>query len=99
MGTMLVFTNAIEGRDDEYNKWYNEIHLKDIVATPSFKSGKRFKVSDIQGFPAPEHRYLSIYEFDGPPQAAMENLTAATPNFQMTDALAADFKVLLVEDL
>jgi hypothetical protein len=48
-------------RDDEYNKWYSEVHLPDILAIPGFTAGRRYR--------APEgtdsgHRYLSVYDIE-----------------------------------
>jgi hypothetical protein len=27
----LVFTNPVEGREDEYNEWYDNVHLGDVA--------------------------------------------------------------------
>jgi hypothetical protein len=100
VGKMLVFTNAADGRDDEYNEWYNTVHLKEVCGTAPFKSAQRFLVSDVHGLPGkPGHRYLAIYEFDGPSQAALDSLMAASPGFNMSDALSlADAQIMMVED-
>jgi hypothetical protein len=101
MGKMLVFTNAKDGRDDEFNEWYNTIHLKEVTAIDPFKSGQRFRVSQVQGLPQqPDHSYVAIYEFEGPPQTALDNLLAASPGLNMTDALSVeDARIVIVEDL
>lgn len=99
MGKMLVFSNAAEGRDDEYNKWYNEVHMKDVLSVAPFKSAERFDVSTVPGLPEPTHRYLAVYEFDGPAQAAFEALTAASSKFEISDALSMDAQISFVEDM
>jgi hypothetical protein len=101
MGKMLVFTNAVEGRDDEYNEWYNDVHLKEVVATDPFKSARRFRISQVQGLPQqPDHRYLAIYEYEGPSQAALDSLLAASPSYRMSDSLSvADAQIVMVEDI
>ena len=69
MGKMLVFSSAVDGRDDEYNEWYNNVHLKEVCATDPFKSAERYRIPDVEGLPqTSSHRYVAIYEFDGPPQ-------------------------------
>jgi hypothetical protein len=99
MGKMLVFSNPVEGRDDEYNKWYDEVHMKDLLGVSPFKSAERFRVAQVQGLPEGSHRYLAVYEFDGPPQTALDNMFAAAGNFQMSDALSAgDALIVFVED-
>jgi hypothetical protein len=100
MGTMLVFSNAVEGRDDDYTKWYDEVHLNDIVSIPSFTSGKRYLVSEVNGLPqSRDYRYLAAYKFDGSPQTAFENMAAAAGNFQMTDALDPNVMMVFVDDM
>jgi hypothetical protein len=101
MGKMLVFTNPVDGHDEEYNEWYNGIHLKEVTATEPFRSAQRFRLSQVEGLPQlPDHRYLAIYEFEGPSQEALNSLLAASPQFQMSDALSTeDALVLMVEDL
>jgi hypothetical protein len=99
MGKMLVFTNPVEGREDDFNEWYNEVHLKEVTATAPFTGGQRFRVSPVNGVPQGDHRYLAIYEFDGPPQAALDNMTAAAPTLNMSDALSPDALVVFIEEI
>jgi hypothetical protein len=100
MGKMVVFSSAKDGRDDEYNEWYNTIHLKEVTATEPFKSAQRFSVAPVQGLPEPDHRYVAIYEFDGPAQAAVDSLFGASGSFNMSDALDAEgARIVMLEDL
>ena len=98
MGKMLVFSNAAEGRDDEFNKWYDEVHKGDVLSLEPFKSAKRYVVSQVPGLPDPAHRYLAIYEHEGPAKDAMESMMGAAANFQMSDALGPDALIVFVED-
>lgn len=99
MGKMLVFSNAVEGRDDEYNEWYDNFHLKELTATAPFKSGQRFRVAQAEGpMIKKDHRYLAVYEFDGPPEGALQAMMAAAPNFTMSDTVSQDALIVLVED-
>jgi hypothetical protein len=60
---MVVQSKAAEGRDDDYNAWYDSTHLADICALPGVKSGKRFDyaMSLAGGDGAP---YLALYEVE-----------------------------------
>jgi hypothetical protein len=60
---LIVFTDAVAGKEDEYNRWYNEVHLADVVAVPGFISAQRFKLDSavIGGF---SNRYLAIYDME-----------------------------------
>ena len=97
MGQMLVFTNAVEGRDDEFNDWYDNVHLKEVLELPEFTSASRYRLSEGQLFPDQPHRYLAIYEFKGPSTDAVAALSAAASGLNMSDALAGDAHVILYE--
>jgi hypothetical protein len=62
--TFVVLTNAVEGKDEEFNDWYNNRHLSDILATKGFVAAQRFRLAEMdpeQDFP---HRYLALYEVE-----------------------------------
>ena len=40
---MVVFTNAVEGKDKEFNDWYQNTHLEQIVSIKSFVRAQRFR--------------------------------------------------------
>lgn len=92
MSYLLVFTNATEGNDDEFNKWYDEIHLKEVLETPGFVAAQRFKLTEAQAADEEQkYRYLAIYEVEGDPAKAFEQLKGSTDRFQMTDTLGEAF--------
>lgn len=60
---MVVQSQAQEGRDDDYNEWYDTVHLADILALPGVKSGRRFDfAAGMVGEPG--RPYLAIYEVE-----------------------------------
>jgi hypothetical protein len=62
--TFVVFSNPTEGREDEYNDWYDNTHLSDVLKVEGFVAAQRFKLAETdppQGFP---HRYLALYEVE-----------------------------------
>lgn len=73
---LIVFSAPTPGKEDEYNDWYNNEHLDEVVAIPGFVAAQRFRLSDDQlpGFQPSPHEYLSIYEFDRPPGEPLETL-------------------------
>ncbi len=60
---LVVMSRPTEGREDEYNDWYQNFHLQQMVALPGFVSAQRFRFSRSLGerniFP-----YMAIYEID-----------------------------------
>ena len=62
--TFVVMTNAIEGREDEFNDWYSNRHLPDILATEGFVAAQRFRLADMNPEQDFSHRYLALYEVE-----------------------------------
>lgn len=56
----LAFSNSVEGRDEEFNAWYDAIHAPDICSIPGFVSCERFTAA---GGNIP-YRYMAIYEVE-----------------------------------
>ena len=89
-GILLVSTApAGAERDQEYNDWYTNRHLADVVTVPGFVSAQRFKLADPMGFPH-DHRYLAIYEVESDdPKAVMDEMMrrSGTPAMVLSEAL------------
>src|SRR5437588_11667078 len=51
-------------REEEFNRWYDEQHLPDILTTPHFVAAQRYKLAGRPSKMEPEARYLAIYEID-----------------------------------
>jgi antibiotic biosynthesis monooxygenase (ABM) superfamily enzyme len=72
LGNWLLLVDAtVEPQvEEEWNRWYDEIHLPEITACPGFRWSARY-VSDTGG----ARRYVSIYGVDSPD-------TLQTPEFR-----------------
>lgn len=66
MGTyvVLVMSNPREGREDEFNDWYEHTHLDEVLSTAGFRSAQRFVFEAERGAP-PDHKYMAWYETEG----------------------------------
>jgi hypothetical protein len=91
--TFLAFTNPAPGKEDEYNTWYEEHHLKDVINVPGFVSARRFRLADVQ-FPFNtqplNYRYLALYEIETDDVAGALNevvARAGTADMVMIDAI------------
>ena len=63
--SFVVHTNPVEGREQEYNDWYSNQHLKDLLAIPGVISARRFKLSGTQiQDVAQTYQYLAIYDIE-----------------------------------
>ena len=87
----VVFTNAKPGQEAEYNRWYDETHLGDVVDIPGFVSAQRFAIDDAADFSG--YRYLSIYDIESDdPKATFAALMARAGTDAMGISPALDPK-------
>lgn len=61
---MVVLSNPFPGRDEEYNHWYQNTHLAEIVALPGFKAAQRFRLSQNMMIEGEAYRYMAIYDIE-----------------------------------
>ena len=87
-GRMVVFSSFAPGREQEFNDWYDRIHVPEVLSVGPIVSCQRFKVADAQAMPQ-THRYVALYEFVGSAEEAVDALMGAT--MQMSDTLADPF--------
>ena len=64
---MLVLSDAVAGRDDEFNQWYDTVHLPDVFKVPGVVGASRFRLRS-----GGKWRYLAIYELDCEDPASVE---------------------------
>jgi hypothetical protein len=100
---LVVFTNPVEGREDEYNQWYTNVHLRDVLKIPGIVGAQRFRRSEIQRDDGPfPWGYLAIYECDtDDARSVIAELKArrGTELMRMTDALAEERFVCFFEPI
>ncbi|MFI5052846.1 MAG: hypothetical protein ACHQDE_00670 [Acidimicrobiia bacterium] len=88
-GILVAHSAAAEGRDQEFNDWYNDVHLVDILKLAGFTSARRFKRIDADD----DTPYMAIYEVEADDlQAAQASLGPAIGRgeIRMSDVLAMD---------
>jgi len=59
---MVVLTNPAEGQEDEFNRFYDERHVPDVLALGPFVSAQRFRLAPASLGSPEKYRYLAIYE-------------------------------------
>lgn len=77
---LMVFSNPTDsGRDDEFNAWYDEQHIGEVLEVPGVVAAQRYTLApmeppsseDAPALPPPTHRYLATYELDREPNEVM----------------------------
>ncbi|MDO8568663.1 MAG: hypothetical protein Q7R57_08105 [Dehalococcoidales bacterium] len=69
---IIVGTECQPGLDEEWNKWYNERHVPDVLKFKDMKKAARYKIKNptdpakgVAGESSAQYpTYLTIYEFD-----------------------------------
>jgi hypothetical protein len=89
----LVFSSPVQGREDDYNDWYDQVHLADVRRIPGVVGATRFEYVPTSHeqvtAPPTQHRYLAVYELDGDPEDVIAELLARAggPQLALSDAL------------
>jgi len=85
-GIILVESRpSAPDREQEYNIWYDEVHLGELMALDGFVSARRFRPVNGEG------PYVAVYEIEGDNlQAILDNMIANGGKLHMSDALQLD---------
>jgi len=87
-GILYVETRPVSAeREAEFHRWYEEVHIPEVVALEGFVSGRRYAPVTDEG------PYVAIYEIDAEdPSTAFQALIEAigAGRLQMTDAMQMD---------
>lgn len=81
---MLILSNPVDGHDEEFNRWYDDVHLPDVFKVTGVTGAERYRMRSGEGW-----KYLAIYELDCDDSAAVEKelmARAGTDAMQMSDA-------------
>ena len=84
--TFVVFTKPVAGKEAEYNRWYDEQHLPDVLQVPGVVNARRFLATDAEG----NKQYLALYglQTDNPDALLADlNSRAGSDRMVMSDAL------------
>ncbi len=91
---LIVLGNAVQGRDDEFNRWYDDVHLGDVLAVPGVSAAQRFTLAAGQAW-----AYAAIYQItsDDPDAVSAEILArSGSERMPISDAFdMASSRVIL----
>jgi hypothetical protein len=88
---LVVLSNPVAGREAEFNDWYSNQHLADVLKVPGFSSAQRFKLGLVDS--NMQWTYLAIYEFEAVnPADALEALTARAGSPDMVISQTMDMQ-------
>ena len=99
---LVALTNPLPGKEAEYNDWYQNTHLPEVIALPGGVQAQRFKlVAKLMG--SDENQNLAIYEFEcDNPAELLGAFGQAAQSGKMTPGTAQDmatcYTALFVEN-
>lgn len=86
-GLYVAFTHPRDDdSEDEFNRWYTDHHLPEILAVEGVTSAKRYKSTD----PKSTHRYMATYTLDGDLPEIVARIHAGTGDRTPTTASRTD---------
>ena len=70
----MVRSNPVEGKEDEFNRWYSDVHLPEVLQIDGFQTAQRFRLTKQQ-MQTQSHTYLAIYNINSKDvSGTLENL-------------------------
>jgi hypothetical protein len=101
--SFVVYSNPVAGREQEYNDWYSNQHLKDLRAIPGVIAARRFKLSETQiRGSVPDYKYLAIYDIEADNvQSFVDEIMARSSNGSIarSEAMSADLLPVFWESI
>jgi hypothetical protein len=58
----VVLTSPTAGMEEEFNDWYTNTHLSDVLKLEDYVSAQRFRYVPKSADDVPMRKYLAIYE-------------------------------------
>lgn len=97
-GIVLVFSAPASPEvEDDYNQWYDDVHLKEVLQVEGFVGGRRYKLDRDQprpprpGTPLAEQPYVAVYDVEAERVAdAATALAAAVPGMRLSPTISTD---------
>ena len=76
---LLAMLTPAPGRESEFNRWYDETHAVEALATPGLASIARYKMADVLLFPGIEFSapYITLYELADDRPETMQSVAAS----------------------
>ena len=81
----VVFTAMVEGKESEFNRFYDDHHAPELAAIPGFVSAQRMILARPTNAAIPATKYLALFRVETSDLASVKEL-AAQPGFTSSPA-------------
>jgi hypothetical protein len=80
-GIMVVESEPADpSAEEEYDRWYREVHIPELLAVPGFSAARRYRVrKDLGHGETTKQRYLTVYDLEADDLAAPLNAMRSRP--------------------
>ncbi|MCK9542594.1 MAG: hypothetical protein M0R03_11260 [Novosphingobium sp.] len=72
---LTVLINPVAGREDDFNDWYTNVHIRDVMRFAGSIRVQRLIAAEIQ-VQTPSHKYFTIYDTFDPALLSLEHKQA-----------------------
>jgi hypothetical protein len=77
---VVLVDNLAPTRDEDFNRWYDEVHVPDILSAGSFHRATRFRARGSSPLDSQLAEFLAVYETDWDDALAALQTMASRPN-------------------
>lgn len=84
-GVLMVLANPVEGQEAEFDDWYTNVHVPELLCLSSFVGARRYRLNPAIPTSS-RYRYLTVYEVTDSNRAA-EEMGSAQGDLTMSPAL------------
>jgi hypothetical protein len=84
----IVFSDAMAGKEAEFNKWYDEVHVPEFTRIPGVVGGERLKLAEGVGSPGALAPYIANFDIEtSDPEAFYKSFFEAQKAWKKEDTL------------
>jgi hypothetical protein len=84
---IAVLAESTPGKEDEFDDYYENLHLDEVLTTTGWDTAQRFMLADQAGQECP-HRHLALYEVEADSaDDIVKTLNETRPQRQQSAAL------------
>lgn len=92
---LYEMTRPSAGHEDDFHRWYDDVHIPEMLAIPGFMAARRFTAVPSVYREIPELPYLALYEIESESlEKTMELFREAERGFSQSSALHTDVSTL-----
>lgn len=60
---IIVLSKPVAGRETEFDEWYTNVHVRDLLKVPGFRTAQRFRIMEGLSSGAPQ-QFIAMYEVE-----------------------------------